>query len=89
MKRTTIALAVISLMFLATAVFAGRMNHPNLAAANEHIMKAMERLSAAQAANEFDMDGHAAKAKELLRHASEEVKMAAMAATEHRKEHKR
>jgi hypothetical protein len=59
------------------------VRHPNLAAAQELIDRAFEKVSAAQDANEFDMDGHAAKAKELLRQAREEIKMAAHAANHH------
>src|SRR5512140_3796036 len=56
------------------------MRHPNLAAAQTLIEKAMNKVSAAQAANEFDMDGHAAKAKELLGQAYAEIKLAAQTA---------
>ena len=59
--------------------------HPNLAAAQELMDKAYERLTDAQVANEWDMQGHAAKAKELLEKARHEVKLAAEAANEHHK----
>ena len=55
--------------------------HPNLKAAHEHVKQAMAKISAAQKANEFDMQGHAAKAKELLEQAEGEIKQAAEAAT--------
>jgi hypothetical protein len=54
--------------------------HPNLAAAQNYIERAMNRISTAQAVNEFDMNGHAAKAKALLEQAYEEIKRAALAA---------
>ena len=54
--------------------------HPNLAAAQKLCLQAFERLAQAQRANEFDMSGHAAKAKELLDQASHEIKLAAEAA---------
>ena len=57
--------------------------HPNLAAAQTFIERAMERISDAQSANDFDMDGHAAKAKTLLEQAYSEVKLAALAANAH------
>ena len=57
--------------------------HPNLAAAQELIDRAFQRISDAQAANEWDMHGHAAKAKELLDKASHELKEAAEEANEH------
>ena len=59
--------------------------HPNLAAAQRLCDQAFEKIQAAQSANEFDMDGHAAKAKELLDQASRELKEAARAAN---KDHK-
>jgi hypothetical protein len=58
-------------------------HHPNLAAAQRLTTQAWERISAAQAANEFDMGGHAAKAKELLDQVNRELKEAAHAANEH------
>lgn len=59
--------------------------HPNLAAAQRLCDQAFEKLQAAQQANEFDMGGHAAKAKDLLEQASREMKQAAEAANEHHK----
>jgi hypothetical protein len=59
--------------------------HPNLAAAQRLCDQAFQKISAGQQANEWDMEGHAAKAKELLDHASQELKQAAMTAN---KEHK-
>jgi len=58
-------------------------HHPNLAEAQRLIDKAYEKVTAAQDANEFDMDGHAAKAKALLLEAREEIKKAARAANHH------
>ena len=54
--------------------------HGNLAAAQELSREAYDRLTAAQVANEFDLGGHAANAKELLRQANDEMKLAALAA---------
>jgi hypothetical protein len=54
--------------------------HPNLAAAQRLSQQAYEKVSAAQQANEWDMDGHAAKAKELLDQVNRELKQAAEAA---------
>jgi hypothetical protein len=58
----------------------GHKRHPNLAAAQALIEKAVKRVSAAQVANEFDMEGHAAKAKALLDQAYAEMKLAAVTA---------
>jgi hypothetical protein len=57
--------------------------HPNLAAAQRLATQAYEKISAAQTANEFDMGGHAAKAKELLDQVNHELKEAAVAANHH------
>ena len=51
--------------------------HPNLAAAQRLCVQAYQKITAAQEANEFDMNGHAAKAKELLDQVSNELKLAA------------
>ena len=54
--------------------------HPNLAAAQELCEQAYNKVTAAQQANEFDMQGHAAKAKNLLEQANTALKAAALAA---------
>jgi hypothetical protein len=54
--------------------------HPNLAAAQRRSRDAWEKVSAAQQANEWDMEGHAAKAKDLLDQVNNELKLAAEAA---------
>lgn len=51
--------------------------HPNLAAAQRLSTQAYEKILAAQRANEFDLGGHAQKAKELLDEANRELKAAA------------
>jgi len=59
--------------------------HPNLAAAQRLSTEAFEKITAAQQANEWDMDGHAAKAKDLLDQVNKELKMAAEAANKNKK----
>lgn len=59
--------------------------HPNLAAAQRLSSQAYEKIVAAQRANEFDMEGHAQKAKDLLEQANQELKQAAGEANEDRK----
>jgi len=59
-------------------------HHPNLAAAQRLTDKAYEKVVAAQQANEYDMAGHAAKAKELLDQANNELKAAAQAANKNK-----
>ena len=51
--------------------------HPNIAAAQRLTAQAFQRITAAQQANEYDLAGHAAKAKELLDQANRELKQAA------------
>ena len=59
--------------------------HPNLAAAQRLSEEAWEKIAAAQQANEWDMDGHAAKAKDLLDQVNKELKLAAEAANKNHK----
>jgi hypothetical protein len=59
--------------------------HPNLAAAQRLSMQAFEKITAAQEANEWDMQGHAKKAKELLDEVNKELKQAAQAANKNAK----
>jgi len=59
--------------------------HPNLAAAQRLSQQAWEKITAAQQANEWDMQGHAAKAKDLLDEANKELKLAAEAANKNHK----
>ena len=54
--------------------------HGNIAAAQELSRQAFDRMTAAQAANEFDLGGHAKRAKELLFEANQEMKLAAVSA---------
>jgi hypothetical protein len=54
--------------------------HPNLAAAQRLSAQAYEKVVAAQKANEWDLGGHAQKAKELLDQVNHELKEAAEAA---------
>jgi hypothetical protein len=57
--------------------------HPNLAAAEDLIGRAYERVNLAQHANEFDMGGHAQKAKEALEVTAQQIKLANAAADRH------
>ena len=57
-----------------------KKRHPNLAAAQRLTEQAFNRIADAQKANEWDLEGHAAKAKDLLDQANNELKQAAEAA---------
>jgi cellobiose-specific phosphotransferase system component IIA len=54
--------------------------HGNLAAAQDLVRQAYDRLSVAQKDNGNQLGGHADKAKELLRQANAEIRLAADAA---------
>jgi hypothetical protein len=51
--------------------------HPNLAAAQRFSLQAYDKIIAAQQANEWDLGGHAKRAKELLDQVNNELKQAA------------
>ena len=51
--------------------------HPNLAAAQRLSEQAYQKIVAAQQANEWDMEGHAQKAKDLLDQVNQQLKLAA------------
>jgi hypothetical protein len=57
--------------------------HGNLAAAQSLTSQAFDRLTEAQIDNDYDLGGHVGHAKELLREANEEIKMAAQFANHH------
>ncbi|GLQ45219.1 hypothetical protein GCM10007862_02700 [Dyella lipolytica] len=89
MKRIATA-AVIAGLAMTTAAIAQQMpvrdvsgrRHPNIAAAQRLVDQAYKRITDAQQANEFDLDGHAQRAKELLDQANQELKRAAEASNE-------
>ena len=53
--------------------------HPNLAAAQRLSRQAWQRIVDAQQANEWDLEGHAQKAKDLLDEVNTQLKLAAEA----------
>lgn len=54
--------------------------HPNLAAAQNHVVQANNYIIAAQKDNKDDMQAHAEKARQLLAQVNQELKLAAEAA---------
>jgi len=85
MKRTIIV--AVTCLALAGAAFAARParnvsseRHPNIAAAQRLCAQAFDKITAAQQANEWDMNGHAKRAKELLVQVNDELKQAALTA---------
>jgi len=87
MKRKLWIGIVLSLALLCTGfVFAQKpvknispKKHPNLAAAQRLSAQAYDKIVAAQKANEWDLGGHAQKAKDLLEQVNQELKQAAEA----------
>jgi hypothetical protein len=83
MRKSVIAAASLILLTSTALLAQGKVRavrHPNLAAAQNYCEDAIRKIDAAQVANEWDMGGHARKAKELLAQASAEIKEAALAA---------
>lgn len=58
--------------------------HPELAAAQHHVVEANQAILAAQKANRYDMRGHAERARQLLVQVNQELKAAAEAANANR-----
>jgi len=59
--------------------------HPNIAAAQRFSQQAYDKIVAAQQANEWDMEGHAQKAKNLLDQVNNELRQAATMANKNKK----
>lgn len=57
--------------------------HGNLRGAQENIVEAYQLVDQAQYANNYRLGGHAARAKELLFEANEELRLAADSANAH------
>ncbi len=71
MKRSRIPALLCALALCASTAFAQKparngspQRHPNIAAAQRLSKQAWEKIMAVQRANEWDMKGHAQKAKE-------------------------
>jgi hypothetical protein len=86
--RNMVWIALLGLGLFAGGVAVGQDpgmwgRHPNLADAERHCHQAMDKISAAQQANDWDMGGHAARAKDLLAQADREIRAACFAADHH------
>ncbi|HET6450545.1 MAG TPA: hypothetical protein VFI08_04500 [Spirochaetia bacterium] len=83
LKGVVIGVVVVALLGVSVAVFAQQVSpkrHPNLAAAQDLVQQAIAKITDAQHSNNYDMKGHAEKAKELLNQAYNEIWLAAQAA---------
>lgn len=82
-KTRVVAVILAVLLVVAGVVLAqpkeniSKGRHPNLAAAQRFSQQAWEKIVAAQEANEWDLAGHAQKAKNLLDEVNKELKLAA------------
>jgi hypothetical protein len=90
MKRILlISLAICAAFTIGAVVFAQQPRvdvgerHGNLRAAQELIQQAWQKVDVAQQDNNYNLGGHAGRAKELLNQASEQIKQAAEAANSH------
>jgi hypothetical protein len=90
-KRAVVGGAIVLALALSGTVAAQRPvdnvnpgRHPNLAAAQRLSSQAFQRILEAQRANEFDMDGHAQRAKDLLDQVNHELALSARAANHNR-----
>ncbi|HTS59440.1 MAG TPA: hypothetical protein VMH03_17990 [Terriglobales bacterium] len=86
-RKTPIFSALLSGVLLSVVTLAqtpvvdiDAQKHPNLAAAQRHIVEATQALIKAQQENKDDMQGHAEKARQHLDQANQEIKAAAAAA---------
>lgn len=84
MKKSILAGVCVLLLVAAGVLFAqppaknvSPHRHPHLAAAQRLSHQAWEKIVEAQKANEWDLGGHAQKAKELLDQVNNELKQAA------------
>jgi hypothetical protein len=87
LKRLLLAGLITAFVATAGIVYAQKptpnvspVRHPNLSAAQLDLTHAFNKIVAAQKANEWDLGGHAQKAKDLVDQANKELKQAAEAA---------
>ena len=80
MKKLAVTATLTALLLISTASADRGHRHPNLARAQHDVDAAIVSVTAAQRANEFDLGGHASKAKALLEEAKAELHEAAQAA---------
>jgi hypothetical protein len=85
MKKTLLAAPlVLALAFSAGAAYAEPVRDwKDLEAVHKHVQEAIHEMERAQASNHYDMDGHAVKAEEALRHAEQELGEAVESAKRH------
>jgi len=81
MKRSLLVTLTGIMLFFATTVLAENVRDwKDLERVHKHIKEAITEMEHARAANHYDMQGHGAKAEELLRQAEHELHEAIEAA---------
>ncbi len=84
-----VSIALLAAFVLGAVVFAQQPpvnvgeRHGNMRAAQQLIQQAWQKVNEAQQDNNYNLGGHAGKAKELLTQASEEIRLSADVANEH------
>ena len=83
MKKTAVIVAF-CFAFVAGAALAERVHDwHDLDEVHKHVTEAIHEMERARAANHYDMDGHGAKAEQLLRDAEKELHEAVESARKH------
>jgi len=83
LKRIVIVAGLVTAATIAVAQTVQNVDpsrHGNLAAAQTLIAQAYERMTMAQQSNNYELGGHAARAKQLLSEAANEIGLAAATA---------
>jgi len=80
MKTSPLLKLAVGLLLIVFVLSCVSAPHPNLAAAQQYVQQAIDKVTAAQKANDYDMQGHAAKAKSLMEQAIREIQLAGQAA---------
>ncbi len=76
MKRSVALLGAGFVVLVCGNVFATNSKHPNIDQADKALTQANAAILRAQAANEFDMGGHAQQAKEQIQQAITQLQAA-------------
>jgi len=80
MRTSALFKLPVAIAAAAIAIGCVSMGHPNLAAARQDVRDAIARVTAAQNANNYDMGGHASRARKLMEQAIAEINLADQAA---------
>ena len=83
MKKLALTAAAAGLCFAAGVAVAQVRDWPDLARAHDHVKAAIDEMNRARAANHYDMEGHGARAEQLLHQAEHEIALARGAAAMH------